>query len=172
MHRAHDVGAVRTDRVGIRAPNQRLRRQMKNDFRRELAHRGFELGIIANVATNIFNNVAYGSQIEQAGFGAGVEGVSANLRSQLTQPKREPTSLEAGVPGKKNTTPSHVSPCLPGCPPLGPQLFQPLFIAQSIHRLPESAVPKCMHLALRGQAVHRLPFKQPRIIVNFVQHFR
>ncbi len=56
MHRTHDVRGIGADRIRIRAPNDRLRREMKDYFRRKLGHRGFELGIIADVAANIVHD--------------------------------------------------------------------------------------------------------------------
>src|ERR1035438_4763307 len=99
MHRTHDVRAVCAYRVGIRAPNDRLCCQMKDDFRIKLRHRGVELGIIAHVAANIINDCSHGREIEHVGFGARVESVPSNLRAQSIQPEREPTALETGVTG-------------------------------------------------------------------------
>src|SRR4029077_1032628 len=102
MRRAHDVRGVCSDRIRIRPANNRLRREMKDYFGREFGHGRLELGMVADVAANIVHNGPDSSQSEHVGFGAGVEGVSANLRTQPAQPEREPTPFETCVTGQKN----------------------------------------------------------------------
>jgi hypothetical protein len=76
---------------------------MKNHLRRKLRDGGLELGIIADVTANILNHATDAGESEHVGFGRGIERVSPDLRAQTAQPKREPTALETGVTGKKNT---------------------------------------------------------------------
>src|SRR5271169_3146710 len=77
---------------------------MKNHFRRKRRYRGFELGIIADVPSNILNDRTDRRKRKHVGLGAGVECVASNLRATPSQPEREPTALETGVTGQKNTS--------------------------------------------------------------------
>ena len=72
---------------------------MKDDFRPELGHCGFELGIIAHVAAHVIHDGSYGREIEHVGFGGRIESVTSNFRAQSTHPQREPTALETSVTG-------------------------------------------------------------------------
>src|ERR1700687_1302353 len=99
MHSTHDVGAVCTYGVGVGAANDGLRRQMEDDLRGKFRHRGCKLGVIAHVAANIFNDLAHGCEGEHIRLGAGIEGVTSNMRAQLTEPECEPTALETGMSG-------------------------------------------------------------------------
>jgi hypothetical protein len=72
---------------------------MKYNFRPKFRHRGFELGVIADIAANVFNDGPHGCQVEEVRFGAGGEGVPPNLRAPFTKPEGEPTALEASVTG-------------------------------------------------------------------------
>src|SRR5579872_852004 len=61
-------------------------------------------------------------------------------------------------------------PILPRRTPSGPKLFESLLIAQSIHRVPETAMKEGFHLFLCGQALHWLSLEHEGIIRDFFQY--
>jgi len=88
---------------------------VEDDVGPELRHGGIEFGGIADVAANIFNGAADLGCLKEAGGGAGVERVAANLCAELGEPERKPTALEAGVAGEEDAAAFPDCVCSHGC---------------------------------------------------------
>src|SRR5271169_2785720 len=54
----------------------------------------------------------------------------------------------------------------------GPEFFQPLFVSQCVHRLPEATMKIGLHLLFQSEVLHRFSFEHRRIIANLIQDRR
>ena len=76
---------------------------MEDDFGGEVVDGAVEGGGVADVAANVLDFFVEAGGSEEAGGGVGVEGVAADVGSEMREPEGEPAALEAGVAGEEDT---------------------------------------------------------------------
>jgi hypothetical protein len=104
MNRAHDIGRIRLDRVGIAAMNHGLRGHVDDDFGSAFGNCAFEPIEIANIPADASMTPATPACSKRLGF------VGGSARSQLRprqgiEPEREPASLKPVWPVTKTFRP-------------------------------------------------------------------
>ncbi len=83
---ADDVGLVGADGVFVGAADEGLVGEVEDDFGAEVADGGVETGCVADVAADVVEDVADAGGGEEVGVGPGVEGVAADLCSEMREP--------------------------------------------------------------------------------------
>src|SRR5882672_2350856 len=97
VHRPHHVGRIGVDRIFIRKPDHRLRRQMKDDVRPVLLEAFAQPRVIPDVAGYGYHAGFHVGDLVQAGYGRGRQRVAYDARRQPLQPQGKPASLETGM---------------------------------------------------------------------------
>jgi hypothetical protein len=96
----------------------------------------------------------------------------ATFHNRAYHSKREPSALEWGMTGQDGSGHETNSPRLPWRHPAGPEFFQPLFVPQCVHRLPEAAMEIGLHLPFQREILHRFAFEHRRIVAYLIKHPR
>src|SRR5205823_6669349 len=99
---AEHVGLDGQDRLLIRLPHERLRREMKDVLRLALAQHLANGGKIAQVALDVTDGLADPRGLEQRGRRVRRQRKTGYLSAQLAQPERQPPTLETGVASEQD----------------------------------------------------------------------
>ena len=101
MDRAHHVGGVGLDRIGIGTAHQRLCGHVDDDARAGAVECGGERVRVANIGDGVVDVIGEAGGVEQA-LGFRRKGVAVHLGAQAAEQARRPGTLEAGMPGEKD----------------------------------------------------------------------
>ncbi|MCY1547156.1 hypothetical protein D9M68_831940 [compost metagenome] len=96
----HQVGGPGLQRLPVGRTNQRLRRQVEDDFRTMLLDHPEQRLAVTDIAAQVGDRQA--QRIPMAIFGSGWQRETDHLRAQLRQPGGQPGALEAGMAGEQD----------------------------------------------------------------------
>ena len=102
VERAHRVDFDGVGGVVVRSAHKCLCRQMKDDLRLELPH-GFDKRLaVAHVAPAVADTPAKADHVEMRRTSRHGVRKTGDFRAHLEQPRRQPRTLESGVPGDEH----------------------------------------------------------------------
>ena len=97
MGRAPGVDVEGLQRLAIRAPHQRLRRQVKDDVRTVPTDRRLERVHIPKITLGFRGKDLWRDDFVEGRLGGGFQPNPMHLGAQMPQPQRQPASFETGV---------------------------------------------------------------------------
>lgn len=103
MHRAEHIGGEGLDRLFVRQPNQRLRREMEDHLRPDPIDHALDRRQVADIGDVVIDQIADPRRLEQAWIGRRRQRQTRDLGPELMQPERQPATLEAGMAGDEDT---------------------------------------------------------------------
>ena len=106
VHRAHDIGRVRLDRVGVGAPHQRLRRHVEHDLGRCAANaRSSASRSRTSPSSDAVDPRRRAPARTATGSVGGAERVARHLGAEAVQPQRQPAPLKPVCPVTRTRRP-------------------------------------------------------------------
>jgi len=102
MDRAHDIGRVGLDRVGIRITHQRLRGHVDDDFGLCVSECLLQGRLVAHIANDRDHAIRDAGFFKQARRGVRCQRKTGDLRAHRLQPQRNPAAFETGMTRQKD----------------------------------------------------------------------
>ncbi len=102
VDRAHHVRRVSLGGLSERAAHERLGRHVDHHLRLGRAQHGDEGVAVTDIAADALHALPHPRQLIQRGIGRDIDREARHPGAERLQPERQPSPLEAGVPGQQH----------------------------------------------------------------------